>query len=411
MTEESTPQPKPEADQAWFSELADAAVEPTETASCPPLVQPAAAFGDTPYLPPLDRERPLRTPLVARWAVIAGVVAVVSVVLIVGAVVIVGSMRRVTVPDVSGVALTEAQATLAGAGLTAEVTERRFSSEARDTVLDQEPPAGAELSKGDTVRLMVSAGTEDFAMPDVIGEVSTTAATLLEARGLVISVETLVSDAPADTVLASTPAPGAVVRTGDRVVLQVAASTAPGVVLQPYGLDGVSVTIDPAPPVRGSADISLEVGRRLGALLEASGASVTMLRSTAASSTDEADRARRAAESTSTFAVGFGLSQSATAGRSVQFPSQGTAQVIASSSLLASAITSELANAAPPTSAASSPADAVLGASRVPWVRILLGSQVAREDSSLFADPTWSDKVAQAVYTGIGKAYGTVQQP
>jgi hypothetical protein len=53
----------------------------------------------------------------------------------------------------------------------------------------------------------------------------------------------------------------------------------------------------------------------------------------------------------------------------------------------------------------------VLSASRSGWIRVLLGSPVAREDQALFADPSWADKVARSVYTAIGKSYGVVQQP
>jgi hypothetical protein len=335
----------------------------------------------------------------------------VAVVLIVAISLIVGSVRRVEVPDVVGATVTQASAALKGVGLSAQVSERRFSPKPEGTVLEQDPAAGAELSKGDEVRLVISAGTEDFSMPDVIGELASSASAKLAEKGLVVSIETLVSDAPADTVLASTPGPGALIRTGDRVVLQVAASTVPGVVLQPYSLTGVAVVVDAAPPTAGSPDIALAIARRVGALLEASGASVTMLRSTADSSSTDAERAKAAAESTSTLALGFGLSAVSTAGRVVQSPSQGTAQAIASSSLLASAVTSELVSIAPPTSAVSTPSDPVLSASRSGWVRVLLGSPIAREDQALFADPSWADKVARAVYTAVGRTYGVVQQP
>ncbi len=410
MTDETTPKP-PEADADWFAELSDSALGPA--GPTPEKAEPLQddAFEGAAYLPPLDRDRPPRTPLVPRWALIALISAVAAVVVIVAISLVVGSVRRVIVPDVVGATMTQASSTLAGAGLVGQVSERRFSPEPDGTVLEQDPAAGAELSKGDEVSLVVSAGTEDFSMPDVIGEPVSSASATLAEKGLVVSVETLVSDAPSDTVLASTPGPGSLVRTGDRVILQAAASTVRGVVLQPYSLTGVAVTVDAAPPTAGSPDVALEVARRVGALLEASGASVTMLRSTADSSTTEAERAKEAAEATSTLAIGFGLSAVSTAGRVVQSPSQGTAQAIASASLLSSAVTSELVGVAPPTSAVSSPSDPVLSASRSGWVRVLLGSPIAREDQALFADPNWADKVARAVYTAVGRTYGVVEQP
>ena len=78
-------------------------------------------------------------------------------------------------------------------------------------------------------------------MPDVVGNGLALAKGTLEDRGLIVIVEPVISDTASDTVLSTTPAAGAMVRTGDTVRLQVATSSTPGVDLQPYSLQGVSV--------------------------------------------------------------------------------------------------------------------------------------------------------------------------
>jgi N-acetylmuramoyl-L-alanine amidase len=181
--------------------------------------------------------------------------------------------------------------------------------------------------------------------------------------------------------------------------------------LQPYLLQGVSITIDASPATSGTPDISLEVAKRLRSLLEASGALVTMLRTGGDTSTADAVRAQKAAETTATAAVGFDLSPPSTSGRLVESPSVAEPAIITDSARLASAVTSELVLAAPPARSGTTAADAVLSATNAPFVRVRLGSPLAREDQALFADPTWADKVARAVYTALGKMYGAVEQP
>ncbi len=411
MDEEPTSQDKPPvADADWFAELADSAIA-TPGPLAPSETDPRRADGTVLYLAPLERERPERQALIGRRSIVTVGIVVAALVVALAAFFLIASARSVAVPDVTGMTLTEAETQLSAAGLSVEVTERRFSAEPEDTVLAQLPLAGQEASKGEVVMLVVSAGSEDFPMPDVIGAPVTVAQETLESKGLIVVLEAIVSEADIDTVLASTPAPGAQVRTGDRVVLQVAASTAPGVTLQPYSLAGVAITLDPAPPSDGLDDIQLEIARRLRALLEASGATVTILRTSSDTETTEASRAELATAATSTVAVGFDLTPAPQVGRVIQSPSQASAQVLSASALLSSAIASELVSVAPPVTSDTTPIDPVLSAAGVPWIRVLLGSATAREDQELFKDPSWADKVARAVYTGLGKSYGVILQP
>jgi N-acetylmuramoyl-L-alanine amidase len=248
-------------------------------------------------------------------------------------------------------------------------------------------------------------------MPDVVGDGLTLARGTLEARGLVVIVEQVVSDTTSDTVLSTTPAAGATVRTGDTVRVQVAASSSPDVTLQPYTLKGVDVVIDAAPPAVGAPDVPMEVSRRLRALLEASGATVTMLRASGDSSTLDADRAKLASETSATVAVGFVVDATGQPGRVVSTEGTSTTGLPSPSAAIAAQIARELASAAPPVTSAAGTSDSVLQATRAPWARVRLGASSARVDENHFDDPQWSDSVARAVYAAIGKVYGAPTSP
>lgn len=243
-------------------------------------------------------------------------------------------------------------------------------------------------------------------MPDVIGDGLALAQGTLESRGLVVRTEAVPSDLPSDTVLGSTPSPGQPVRTGDIVSLQIAAPGGSGNVLKPFQLEGTVFVIDPTESSFGGTDVSLEVGRRLRSLLEASGATVVMTRSSTTSAVvDVATRARAAAEASATAAIGLDVASAGAAGRIVTSPSAGQPSVVGASTRLAQSITTQLSSFAPPAVTRKVAGDDVLGPAGAPWVRIRLGSTVARPDQNSFGDPNWADSVARAIYLSIGEQF------
>lgn len=405
MTDDRKPTQTDEQGGSWLASLSDAAVPSASSAAHDTTDDRFAA------LPALERQRPERTPLISMrvWS-IAGI-ALVALLLVLAAVVTATSLSRVAVPDVVGTGLGEARTRIERVGLKVEVSERRFSIEPRDQVLEQDPGPDSQLLKGESVRLVVSGGSEEFPMPDVVGDGAALAQGTLETRGLVVVVEQVVSEVASDTVLLTIPAAGATVRTGDTVRIQVAASQSPDVTLQPYQFSNVEVVIDAAPAPAGASDTSMEVARRLRALLEASGASVTMLRSTGASSTLDADRAKAASEANASVAVGFVVLASGQPGRVVSTEGASVTGQPSASEAFANQLLAELSVSAPPVSAASGTSDPVLQAARSPWARVVLGSMSVRDDEGSFADPTWIDGVARATYAAIGKTYGTPTRP
>ncbi len=364
----------------------------------------------------LERIRPERKPLVPVWLVwvILGVLVVGGILAGTAAYLAVRSL--VFVPTVAGLQTPAARERLATVGLTLTVTDRRFSTLPIDTILAQTPEAGAEARRGSAVTVVVSAGTEQFTMPDVVGQGLTLARSQLEQKGLQVQVETQASDQPSDTVLASNPAAGSPVNTGDIVRLTVAmgtvvsgTTTSTAGTLVPFTLSGVKVTLDPAPPVAGQPDTALEVTRRLQSLLEASGATVTSTRSITDTGTTGSATARqlRAREGSPTVAVGFDIVSSSGAGIALTYPSSTVATALAApSQMLSSQISSALAGQAIAVRQTAGGSDVVLSVTGAPYVRQTLGSTASPEDLANFRDPNWADKIARAVYQGIASIYG-----
>lgn len=398
-----------EPDAAWFESLSEAAIPSSSDGLATRLSDPI------PDVPPLNRVRPVRPPLIPQkvWIALGAVVAAIA--LIVVAVVVSANAGLVTVPDVAGVDLGVAKTRLGQIGLEIKVVERRFSTLPQGQVMEQNPEPGVEAKRGSIVELVVSAGTEEVVMPDIIGRVISVARPELEGRGLIVEIETVVSAAASDTVLATFPSAGSVVRTGDRVRVQVATSDPTGGAMKPYQLQGVSVVIDPVPPKSGAKhDPSIDVSRRLRALLEASGARVIELRSAANTSTGESARAARAVAASATVAISLDYSLTGPGGRVVVYEAApsvpGTTVASSPSAALGSALTSELASVAPPVASAFG-ADAVVSVASKAWSRVMLGSAADRTDVVSFTDPQWADAIARAIYTAIGRQYKTSATP
>jgi serine/threonine-protein kinase len=117
-------------------------------------------------------------------------------------------------------------------------TQSRVSTAAPGVVLDQVPQAGASLSKGSKVGVIVSAGKAQVAVPLTTGLKVDAAQRLLQTAGLVAQKNVVASDKPAGTVLSQNPAAGAKVAKGTQVTLSVAQG--PKLVVVP-ALQGLSV--------------------------------------------------------------------------------------------------------------------------------------------------------------------------
>jgi hypothetical protein len=355
----------------------------------------------------VERERPPRKRLVPRQVYLYTGIAAVVVLLVVLAMNFTTTRAAVTVPDIIGLEESVASVRLTQLGLIGEVTEELFDPSDAGTVLDQDPPPGTELPGGSVVRLTVSAGTEEFPLPDVIGVNIRVARAQLEERGLVIKIDTIESDATSDTVIMSNPSPGATVRTSDIVRLTVSGQTSASPALMPYGLENTSFAIDPSLVADDAVDAPAEVARRLRSLLEASGARILITRD---ANTADPSEAGRAAAITGTWTGVIGLDAPATGdpGLAVLTLETGVSQAVSSaSSGIAEAVATELAQTGAQVGTGSLQADQVLLLSGSPGVRVRLGSSSVPEDAAAFRDPAWADEIARAIYRAIGEQFGT----
>lgn len=354
------------------------------------------------------RSRPHRAPLVPRWLIITVAAGVLIAALAVIGIMFAMRSDEVIVPAVAGMTKPDALTTLQQAGLTMMDGGSRFSMDVpRGAVISQDPPAGTTVGRGEAITVLFSAGTEAFPMPDVIGRDVTEATRELEQRGLSVTTQTVESQLASGTVLESFPSPGVEVSTGTGVRLTVAGSSLGSSILTPYRLEGIVVLIDPVPR-NVSPDVTLEVARRLRALIQASGGRAVVTRSSTSTATAVADRAAIAAETTgTTCAVVIDVAQTGSAGVAIT--------VLPSSGTTASATTTDF-----PTSAAAAiklagltvqptakAADAVLAAVKAPGLRLVLGNSQNKADAALFADPEWADTIARALYRAIGATFGT----
>ncbi|MFD8966306.1 Stk1 family PASTA domain-containing Ser/Thr kinase [Streptomyces sp. NPDC059568] len=96
----------------------------------------------------------------------------------------------VDMPDVTGESVSEATTELEQAGLKVRIAAVRVNSpEDEGTVARQSAAEGSQLARGDTVTLTVSKGPRLVSVPDVVGETTDRARSLLEAAGFVVEID------------------------------------------------------------------------------------------------------------------------------------------------------------------------------------------------------------------------------
>jgi serine/threonine-protein kinase len=164
---------------------------------------------------------------------------------------------QVQVPNVVGQDVTSAVAALAQIGLQPKIV-RIYSTAQVDTVTAQQPAAGDQVPKGESVRINVSRGAKPVQVPDVRGQPYANAKSALEGQGFTVTRVDVQSDQAKGVVVLEDPPAGTSVATGAQVTLSVskgpASTQVPNVtnqnqadatrILQQAGLN-VSVIVDP----------------------------------------------------------------------------------------------------------------------------------------------------------------------
>jgi N-acetylmuramoyl-L-alanine amidase len=346
-----------------------------------------------------------RRSLVPKAAIVAGVVIVLLIVGAVAAGVMVHRSRLVEAPDVTGMDSEAALAEIRAADLVARVAGSRVSAEhAADIVLSQRPMAGARVTRGTTVEVVVSAGTQTVAVPDVVGVGLDDASRQLERMGLTVTLKPDSQETSGTAVLEMFPSPGTLLHPGDTVRLTVPGAAAPGHVLLPFALDGVSVLLDPSPgESEEGQDPALEVARRLAALLRASGAEATLTRNSGALAMPQGERVERSAESTAAILVTVDVAPGKRPGITVSYPVNDPEGAAAS---LARSMTAAMRLPGVRVNTSGTIRDDVLEAFPGIAVRVGLGDPRDASDRARFDDPGWADEVARGLYRGLGEAYG-----
>jgi len=131
---------------------------------------------------------------------------------------------QLSVPDVRGLELAQAQRTLMEAGLTVGPVLRIHSDvHPHETVMGQEPAPGAPAVRGDRVVLLQSQGPLDnlVAVPDLRGREVVTALNLLKELQIEARVSFQQEASREGLVMEQDPPPGKMVRVGGQVQLTV----------------------------------------------------------------------------------------------------------------------------------------------------------------------------------------------
>ena len=132
--------------------------------------------------------------------------------------------QLVPIPNVVTLPLTEATSLLAADGfVVGEITSEERDDLAENTVISSDPPAGAPVSQGTVVNLVVAAPPSSVQIPgEVIGATEVEARAILEAPPYEFVVTTDVRSSPtvpAGTVMEVRPGPGELVPKGSDVLI------------------------------------------------------------------------------------------------------------------------------------------------------------------------------------------------
>jgi serine/threonine protein kinase len=120
------------------------------------------------------------------------------------------SVATFDMPSWAGLTITQAKADASQRGLIVDEQTETSDSIPVDQVIRTDPTAGSAVSRGDTVKVFVSAGTETVNVPRLVGQTSAQAQATLNAVGLQLGTVTpeFSADQPEGAVTRSVPGEG-----------------------------------------------------------------------------------------------------------------------------------------------------------------------------------------------------------
>ena len=127
---------------------------------------------------------------------------------------------KVPVPSLTGKSEQQALAALKNAGLSARIFKHNSSAPV-NTVTATDPATGAVVFEGSTVKLNVSIGPAEVAVPNVLSEPYADAASALRGAGFVPTQSDVNGSAPVDQVTGQNPGAGTLAAPGATVTLTV----------------------------------------------------------------------------------------------------------------------------------------------------------------------------------------------
>ncbi|MEV6727420.1 MULTISPECIES: Stk1 family PASTA domain-containing Ser/Thr kinase [unclassified Streptomyces] len=155
--------------------------------------------------------------------VTAGILVLVGAILIGRSLFSGGADNRPSVPKLIGVTLEQAQKTGDNVGLKVEKeADEACDNQPKGNICSQNPEPDTKVAKGSTVKVKVSSGPGEVAVPDVLNVKFEDAEKALKDKGFAVEKKTQESDRTAGTVLDQTPKSGGKAAKGSTVTLTVA---------------------------------------------------------------------------------------------------------------------------------------------------------------------------------------------
>ncbi|MBN1778220.1 MAG: Stk1 family PASTA domain-containing Ser/Thr kinase [Clostridiales bacterium] len=140
--------------------------------------------------------------------------------LIIGTIVIYNSVVNSAIaPDIVGVTVEEAKASVSRADLQLEITQVNHDTIPANIVIAQTPEADTDMRKGDSIVATVSIGPVTLLMPNLIDLMREEAVAKLKDRGVTVLISKAPSTLPVDTVIAQKPEKGQPYVSGQEIEL------------------------------------------------------------------------------------------------------------------------------------------------------------------------------------------------
>jgi eukaryotic-like serine/threonine-protein kinase len=201
------------------------AAVPMVTADRTQMMPPVQAAAAAAYEPMYDTHRPRRRRGFAFWTLsFVGIVAAVIGALLIGKFVFGGpAVTQVQVPNLDGLTVEQATATLSDFELRLGAQTPEISDRPVDTIIAQQPAAGESIEQGQSVNVTVSSGLEQVTVPQLVALTTVEAArvALADVNLALGTVKEKNSEQPAGYVLAQDPTEGTQVDAGSAVNITV----------------------------------------------------------------------------------------------------------------------------------------------------------------------------------------------